>query len=264
MRKSKVLAKWRNNEFARFCALGHVLPFFIRYAAHFKYDGIWLDLEHRNFDAREVQHLQALCQLYDIDCMIRPPTVQRTRLYRYLEDGAAGLMIPFVEDADMARDIVAATKYPPIGNRGLDGAGLDSNFGGDTWIPNSSYIEDANRETFIVAQIETPVAVANAEAIAAAPGIDALFVGPGDLGLRLDTYSELGMTIDEAVAQVAAAAKKHDKVWARTASSIEEVDRYRRQGSLMIPFGGDFALTDVLKTASAELDRMLSGGLPTN
>jgi len=131
MRKSKVLAQWQDNQFARFCGMGHVLPFFIRYAAHYKYDGIWLDLEHRNFDAREVQHLQALCHLYDIDCMIRPPTIQRTRLYRYLEDGAAGLMIPFVSDAEMARQIVAATKFPPLGNRGLDGAGLDCNFGGD-------------------------------------------------------------------------------------------------------------------------------------
>ena len=258
MRKSKVLAKWRNKEFARFCAMGHVLPFFIRYAAHYNYEGIWLDLEHRNFDAREVQHLQALCHLYDIDCMIRPPTVQRTRLYRYLEDGAAGLMIPFVSDAEMAREIVAATKYPPLGNRGLDGAGLDCNFGGDSWAPNSTYIADANRETFIVAQIETPEAVANAEEIAAVPGIDALFVGPGDLGLRLDAYPELGMTIDESVAQVAAAADKHNKVWARTASSIEEVDRYRRQGSRMIPFGGDFSLMNVLKDASAALDQMLA------
>ena len=258
MRKSKVLAKWRNKQFARFCAMGHVLPFFIRYAAHHKFDGIWLDLEHRNFDAREVQHLQALCHLYDIDCMIRTPTVQRSRLYRYLEDGAAGLMIPFVSDVAMAREIVAATKYPPLGNRGLDGAGLDCNFGGDSWKPNSTYIADANRETFIVAQIETPEAVANAEEIAAVPGIDALFVGPGDLGLRLDAYPDIGMTIDEAVAQVAEAADKHNKVWARTASSIEEVDRYRRQGSLMIPFGGDFALKDVLQNASAELDQMLA------
>ena len=190
--------------------------------------------------------------------MIRPPTVQRTRLYRYLEDGAAGLMIPFVSDAEMAREIVAATKYPPLGNRGLDGAGLDCNFGGDSWTPNSTYIADANRETFIVAQIETPEAVANAEEIAAVPGIDALFVGPGDLGLRLDAYPEIGMSIDESVAQVAAAADKHGKVWARTASSIEEVDRYRRQGSKMIPFGGDFSLTNVLKNASAELDQMLA------
>lgn len=257
MRKSKVLAQWRDNQFARFCSMGHVLPFFIRYAAYYKYDGIWLDLEHRNFDAREVQHLQALCHLYDIDCMIRPPTVQRARLYRYLEDGAAGLMIPFVSDAESARQIMAATKFPPLGNRGLDGTGLDCNFGGDSWAPDSSYIADANRETFIVAQIETPEAVANAEEIAAVPGVDALFVGPGDLGLRLDAYPEIGMTIDEAVAQVAGACDKHGKVWGRTAASIDEVDRYRQQGSLMIPYGGDFALTDVLRSASAELDQML-------
>ncbi|MDQ7026834.1 MAG: aldolase/citrate lyase family protein [Anaerolineae bacterium] len=257
MRKSKVLAKWRNNEFARFCSMGHVLPFFIRYAAHFNFDGIWLDLEHRNMDNREVQHLQALCHLYDIDCMIRTPTRQRTRLYRYLEDGATGLMFPFVDDAQAARDIVSATKFPPIGNRGLDGAGLDCNFGGDSWIPNSTYIEDANRETFIVAQIETPQAVANVAEIAAVPGIDALFVGPGDLGLRLNADASLSMTIDEAVAQVAEAARQHGKVWARTASSIEELDKYRKQGSQMIPFGGDFALMNVLKAASEDLDGIL-------
>jgi len=258
MRRSKVLAKWRQNQFARFCSMGHVLPFFIRYAAHYKYDGIWLDLEHRSMDAREVQHLQALCHLYDIDCMIRPPTLQRTRLYRYLEDGAAGLMIPFVSDAGMARDIVSATKYPPLGNRGLDGAGLDCNFGGDSWMPDSTYIQDANRETFLVAQIETPEAVANADEIAAVRGIDALFVGPSDLGLRLDADPAMDMNVDKAVAQVAAAARKHHKVWARTASSIEEVDAYRQQGAQMVPFGGDFALINVLKAASEQLDSILS------
>ena len=259
MRKSKVLAKWRNGEFARFCGMGHVLPFYIRYAAHYRFDGIWLDNEHRNFDMREVQHLLALCQLYDIDCMIRPPTVQRTRLYRYLEDGAAGLMIPFVSDARKARDIVKATKYPPIGNRGLDGAGLDADFGGYSWKPNSTYIEDANRETFIVAQIETPEAVANADEIAAVEGIDALFVGPADLGLRLTADPSIDMSIDEAVAIVAEATEKHGKVWGRTASSIDEVDRYRRQGAQIVPHGGDFALIKVLEKAGQELDNMLDG-----
>lgn len=258
MRKSKVLAKWRNNEFARFCGMGHVLPFFIRYAAHYKFDGIWLDLEHRNMDDREVQHLQALCHLFDIDCMIRTPTLERTRLYRYLEDGAAGLMFPFVSDAQTARDIVASTRFPPLGNRGLDGAGLDCNFGIDSWKPNSTYIEDANRETFIVAQIETPEAVANVAEIAAVDGIDALFVGPGDLGLRLNADPSLTMSIDDAVAQVAEAAHQHGKVWARTASSIEDVDKYRKQGAQMVPWGGDFALMNVLKTASEELDGILS------
>lgn len=257
MRKSKVLAKWRNNKFARLCAMGHILPFFIRYAAYYKYDGIWLDLEHRNMDDREVQHLLALCHLYDIDCMIRPPTIQRTRLYRYFEDGATGLMIPFVSDADSAQFVVDAVKFPPIGNRGLDGAGLDCNFGLDSWTPDSTYVEDANHETFIVAQIETPEAVQNADAIAAIDGIDCLFVGPGDLGLRIRTDTSQSMTIDSAVDTVANAAKQHNKVWARTASTIEELDKYRRQGAQMVPFGGDFALMNILKQASEELDSVL-------
>ena len=257
MRTSKVLAKWRAGEFARFCALGHAIPFFIRHAARNNFDGIWLDLEHRNFDNREVQHLLALSHLCDIDIMVRPPTTMRGRLYRFLEDGAAGLMIPFVEDAAMAREIVANTKFPPIGNRGLDGTGLDSDFGLERDPSAKRFTRDANRETFLVAQIETPEAVTNAEAIAAVPGIDALFVGPADLGLRLDAYRGFGMTLDQAVAHVAAAAAKQGKVWGRTADSIEEMDRYRRQGSRMIPFGGDFALTRILREAGAALDGIL-------
>ena len=257
MRRSKVLAKWRAGEFARFCGLGHFIPFYIQHAAHNKFDGIWLDLEHRNFDLREVQHLLSLCHRFDIDCMVRSPTVQRSRLYRFLEDGAAGLMIPFVSTAEKARAIVKAAKFPPIGNRGLDGTGLDADFGLHRGRPDDTFVQDANRETFIVAQIEEPEAVANAEEIAAVEGIDALFVGPADLGLRLDTYPSVGMSLDEAVAQVAAAAAKQGKVWARTASSIEEVDKYRRQGSLMIPHGGDFALAQMLKTAGDELDSIL-------
>ena len=254
MRKSKVLAKWRQNKFARFCSMGHVLPFYIRHAAHHNFDGIWLDLEHRNMDEREVQHLLALGHLFDIDMMVRPPTSMRTRLYRYLEDGATGFMIPFVSNAEIAKEIVNAVKYPPIGNRGLDGAGLDCDYGLGSWIPNSTYVEDANRETFIVAQIETPEAVANAEDIAAVSGIDLLFVGPADLGLRIDAEPNSSLTIDDAVAQVAAAAQKHGKAWGRTASSIDEVARYQIMGAQMVPWGGDFALINVLREASEQLD----------
>lgn len=257
MRKSKVLAKWQQNKFAKFCAMGHVLPFFICHAAHHGFDGVWLDLEHRNMDEREVQHLLALSHLYDIDMMVRPPTTMRTRLYRYLEDGAAGFMIPFVSTPQIAQDIVNAVKYPPIGNRGLDGAGLDCNFGFDSWIPNSTYIEDANKQTFIVAQIETLEAVANAEEIASIEGIDLLFVGPGDLELRISAAPNNTMNINEAVEQVAAAATKHGKAWGRTAGSIEELSRYQAMGAQMVPWGGDFLLINILKDAGEGLERVL-------
>ena len=101
MRKSKLLEKIRAGRCARICGLGHYLPFFVRYAAHHGYDAIWLDLEHRAMEQREVQSLLALCHACDIDCMLRSPTLERTRLYRYFEDGATGLMMPLVADAAM-------------------------------------------------------------------------------------------------------------------------------------------------------------------
>ena len=77
---------------------------------------------------REVQTLLAYFHLFDIDCMLRAPTLEKTRLYRYLEDGATGLMIPHVSTADKARLLVDAVKFPPLGDRGLDGPGLESDF----------------------------------------------------------------------------------------------------------------------------------------
>lgn len=257
MRRSKVLAKLRSGRFARICAAGHYLPFFIRHAASNGYDGIWLDLEHRTMDEREVQAFIAACYYNDIDCMVRPKTLQRSELYHYLEDGAAGFMVPFVSTPQMARELVAALKFPPMGNRGIDGAGLDGDYGLAAWQPDTTYYEDANRETFIVAQIETPEAVRNADEIAAVPGIDMLFVGPADLGRRLAVAEAPDrMTLAEAVERVAAAARRHGKAWGRTAGSLQELQAAVTLGAQMVPWGGDFALAAVLRNCSKELSQI--------
>lgn len=257
MRRSKVLAKLRSGRFARICATGHYLPFYIRHAARLGYDGIWLDLEHRTMNDREVQSFVMLCYYNDIDCMIRPQTLGRSHLYHYLEDGAAGFMIPFVSTPAIARQVVEAVKFAPLGNRGVDGAGLDADYGLEAWRPDTTYFEDANRETFIVAQIETPEAVSNVQDIAAVPGIDLLFIGPGDLGQRLRATGN-PMSLDEVVERVSAAARAHGKAWGITAGSPEEIARYRKLGAQMVPWGGDFALVKVLERCSEELDHVLA------
>jgi 2-keto-3-deoxy-L-rhamnonate aldolase RhmA len=257
VRKSKVLAKLRSGQFARFCATGHFLPFFVHYAAHFGYDGIWLDLEHRTMNDREVQAILAACYYNDIDCMVRPQTIGRSHLYHYLEDGAAGFMVPFVSTPAIARQVVEAIKFPPLGNRGVDGAGLDGSYGVEAWRPNTTYFDDANRETFFVAQIETLEAVENVEAIAAVPGVDCILIGPGDLGLRLRASGST-MTIPDVVERVAAAARQNGVAWGITAGSLEDLTRYRKLGAQIVPWGGDFALMNVLRRCSEELDGVLA------
>lgn len=251
MRKSKLLAKLRDNKPARICGLGHFIPAYIRMAANAGYDCIWLDGEHRSFTDREIQAMLAYFHLFDIDCMFRPPTTERTRLYRYLEDGATGLMIPHVSTPERARMLVDAVKFPPVGDRGQDAAGLDADFfvsGGET------YVDDANRETFLVVQIETPQALENIDAIASTEGVDGLFVGPGDLALRIDRLQP-GFTLDEAIRKVADVAGERGVAWGCPAASADHVQELYDLGARLIAYGSEFmTLLEMLEESSRDLD----------
>jgi 4-hydroxy-2-oxoheptanedioate aldolase len=258
MRQSKVLGKLRSGKAARICSMGHYLPFFVRYAAHYGYDGIWLDLEHRAMESREVQSLLAFCRMFEIDCMVRPASVERSRLYRYLEDGATGFLVPFASDVETAQEIVSAAKFPPLGNRGLDGSSIDGDFGLESWRDIGRYTTDANSETFIFAQIETPEAISRAQEIAALPGIDGLFVGSADLGLRLSvTSTPSALNLDDAIEQVSAAARRCGKAWGAATASVDKLRRYQRMGAQILPWGGEFELRGVLANCSAELESLL-------
>jgi 2-keto-3-deoxy-L-rhamnonate aldolase RhmA len=258
MRRSKTLAKLRRGAAARICALGSFMPPYVRHAAHFGFDCIWLDLEHRAMDDQHVASLLALCRLYDIDCLVRSPTREKVRLYRYLEDGAAGLMIPHVTTAAEAHQLAQSLKFPPLGERGLDGAGFDDDY---SLRGLEGYPEEANRETFLVVQIESPAAVEQAEPIAAVEGVDGLFVGPGDLGLRLKHAAARSLTLEQAIGKVAEAAAKHGKAWGLPARDAEDLRQYYAQGARLLAHGGEFmAVMNMLKESAARFDQALGSG----
>lgn len=212
------------------------MPAYIAHAARAGYDCIWLDMEHRAQTIRELQSLLAHAHLYDIDIMVRPPTLEKTGLYRFLEDGACGLLIPHVSTVEKAAMLVDAIKFPPLGDRGLDNAGLDSDF--NIHDPDE-YAAWANKETFLTVQIETPEGIHNAEAIAAVPGVDMIFVGPGDLGLRLRQSKE--MSLDEAWDIVAAACKRHGKAFGGPTFSLDEMQKRQDQGAQLLVNNSEFS-----------------------
>ena len=237
MRRSKALARIRAGKPVRMCNLGSFRPSYIRWAAHFGFDCIWFDQEHNAMELREWQCMLAHFHLNDVDCLFRAPTTDKTGLYRYLEEGATGLMIPLVSNEDKARQLVQAVKFPPIGDRGQDGAGFDA----DYYITRAKdYPEHANRETFLVVQIETIEAVNNVERIAAVPGVDGLFIGPGDLGLRLKYAPDCGFDLEEAVRKVSAACKKHGKAWGMPARDKDHLRDMTALGAQLMSHGGEF------------------------
>lgn len=256
MRRSKILAKIRSGQVARIACVGSPIACFPAIAAHFQYDGIWVDAEHRVWDPREAETMIGRHHAEDIDCVWRASSKEKNSLYRLLEDGAAGLMIPHVANAEQARALVYAMKFPPLGDRGFCGGGRDAGY----WINKpDDYPAQANRETLLVVQIETAESLANAESIAAVEGVDVLFLGPGDLSMRLGCTAAVNdpemMKVQKAVA---AAAAKHGKTWGRPVGSPADARTIIELGSRYVVFGSEFgALCQHLGECAAGFDEVL-------
>lgn len=228
------------------------------HAAKAGYDAIWLDAEHNTWDRRELQRMLALHRLANIDCIVRTGSRNANDLYHLLEDGATGLMIPLVNTAAEAAALVAAVKFPPLGQRGLDGASIDNDFYLDG---TDAYPPAANRETLLIVQIETPQALENIDGIAGTKGIDGLFIGPGDLALRLNcplNWDEPKMTAAEDA--VAAAAARHSIAWGRPGGNVAQIKRIAGKGGKLIAHGSDFgAVMAMLPTYAKTFNEGIAG-----
>jgi 4-hydroxy-2-oxoheptanedioate aldolase len=143
------------------------------------FDYLLLDQEHGFGDPTTLMSsLQAMAATPNCTGIVRVPSNDPNYLKRVLDAGAEGVMVPNVETAEDARNIVAACRYPPKGRRG---SALGSARASDYGINAPRYKETAADELLIVCQIESPKAVDNIPAIAAVEGVDVLFIGPHDL-----------------------------------------------------------------------------------
>jgi 2-keto-3-deoxy-L-rhamnonate aldolase RhmA len=250
MRASLIRSRLRQGKAARIAALYYPTTMMPAHAAKAGFDALWLDAEHNTWDRREIQRLAALHHLANIDCLVRTGTRNPNELYHLLEDGVTALMIPLVNTPEDAAALAAAVKFPPLGQRGVDGASIDNNFYLDG---TEKYTERANAETFLMVQIESPEALENLNRIAATPGIDGLFIGPGDLALRFGCamdWKEPKMTAAEDA--VAAAAAKHGIAWGRPGGSVEQITRIAKKGGKLIAHGSDFGAVMTMLPAYAK------------
>ena len=251
MVKSKVLRKLRDGEIVRVAAMSRLSdPWLAQVIGWTGYDVIWFDMEHRSFDYQVLDPLSLACRHVAIDLMVRILKTGYTAPMRALEFGANGLMIPHCIDAAEARQWVEWTKFPPLGKRGFDGAGADSDY---AFADPLEYMKHANQETFLVLQIEDKEAVDHVEEIAAVEGVDLLFVGPGDLSISYGVPMQgQHPLVQNAIDRVAAAAARHGKWWGMPSGSPETAQSLVDRGARFIVCGGDHgALVNGLKASYA-------------
>lgn len=223
-------------------------PWFAEASGKLGFDVVWFDMEHRAHGFEMVDRVSVACRASGIDLMVRIRNTGYTSAMRALEFGANGIMVPHCRSVEDARQWVEWTKFPPEGKRGFDGAGADGEYG----LANPlEYIRHANRETFLMLQIEDREAVDSVDRIAGVEGVDGLFLGPADLSLSYGVPLQNDHPhVQKALNRVASAAAKTGKWWGTVTRTPEEAQRELDRGARMITCADDhFLLVHGLQNA---------------
>lgn len=215
------------------------------------YDWLFLDAEHGVFDARALQAmLQAAGR--STPCLVRVSHAAETPIKQALDIGAAGIIVPQVNSAAQARQIVQWAKYAPTGSRGV-GIARAHGYG---WMLGE-YIQEANQATAVIVQAEHIDAVHAIEAIVAVGGIDAVFIGPYDLSGSLGRLGEVDhpdvLAAIEHVTAVCLAAGVRLGIFGVSADAVTP---YLAKGYTLITAGVDTML--LAQAASALLKQLKS------
>jgi 4-hydroxy-2-oxoheptanedioate aldolase len=176
------------------------------------FSAIVLDQQHGMWDTDAILQAVAAVHLAGAAPVVRVPLWQNALVSRYLDFGAEGVIAPMINGEADARAFVQAAKYPPLGERSI-GAHRAAMIAGVS--DQRIYIADANSTTITFAMIETRAALDNLDAIAALPGIDALFVGPSDLACSLSNGASMDphcAEVEAALEQVLRATEKYRKI----------------------------------------------------
>ena len=203
------------------------------------FDWLLIDGEHAPNDVRSMlAQLQAVAP-YPVHPIVRPVQGDTALIKQLLDIGAQTLLVPMVETAEQAAQLVAATRYPPRGVRGV-GASLAR---ASRWNQVDDYLQHADDEVCLLVQVESVRGLQNLDAIARTEGVDGVFFGPADLsasmGLRgQTTHPDVLAAIDQGIAAVIAAGK---------APGILTTDRtlareHLAAGALFVAVGVDTAL----------------------
>jgi len=170
--------------------------------------------------------------------VVRPSWNNPVEIKRLLDAGFYNFLVPFVQNADEARQAVAATRYPPQGIRGVSVSQRSNRYG---TVPD--YFPGANDQMCVVVQIESATAVNAAPEIAAVDGIDCLFVGPSDLAAGLGHLGNANHPeVQAAIARVFAAAKAAGKPSGILAPVEAEARRYLAMGATFVAVGSDLGV----------------------
>ena len=172
------------------------------------YDWLFIDMEHNSMDVDTAAQIAMAALPVGVTPIVRVPGKEHYHASRLLDAGAQGIVVPHVDTVEEAERAVAYCKYPPVGHRSV--MGVLPQFGYRS-MPVAESTPIANAQTMVVVMLETPDAIAKAEAIAAVPGVDSILIGTNDLCAEMGIPGQFSdPRVEDAYRKVIAACRKHN------------------------------------------------------
>ncbi|HBF15670.1 MAG TPA: aldolase [Clostridiales bacterium] len=223
-------------------------------AAACGFDCVWIDLEHVPASIGTVSEFVRAAKIYDCDILTRVSRGSYSDMIRPLEADSTGIMVPHLMSLEDARRVVYYTKFHPVGRRPVDGGNADAGF---VCADMEDYIRTANRERFVIVQIEDPEPLAELEDICALPGIDMIFFGPADFSQGIGKpFCFHAPELTETRRRIAETARRHGK-FAGTVGSVGDFADLAAMGYQFINIGADVV-------ALHEYNKRIIDGIPAS
>ena len=216
--------------------LGLADPYCAELAANAGFDWLLIDGEHAPNDLRGMLgQLQAVAP-YPSHPVIRPVIGDTALIKQVLDIGVQTLLVPMVENADQARELVRAIHYPPNGVRGVGSALARAS----RWNSIPGYLDKADEQMCLLVQIENREGLANLDAIAAVDGVDGVFIGPADLSASMGYrgnpgHPEVQAAIEDAILRI----QKAGKAAGILSADQKLAKRYIELGAAFVAVGVD-------------------------
>jgi 4-hydroxy-2-oxoheptanedioate aldolase len=237
MRINRTKQLLRDGKTAFGCFVRYPDATLVEVMGHHGWDFFIFDGEHGTLEPRACEDMVRAAELRDVTAVVRVPVNQPHVILRFLDTGALGCQVPWVQTAEDAERVVQSVKYQPRGARGLAGVrAADYGERGEL----GDYVRSANDETLVVVQVESASAVDQVDAIAAIDGVDVVFIGPTDLSNSLGLPGDMRHpTVVEHLERAAAGILAAGKVLGVTVPDPESAKVWMDRGARYVTTGVD-------------------------
>jgi 4-hydroxy-2-oxoheptanedioate aldolase len=246
VRVNKTKARLTAGETVFGCFYRYPEPSIVEVLGYQGWDFILFDGEHGTLEPRDCENLARAAELHDVTTLVRVTTNQPPVILRYLDTGIQGAQIPMINSKAEAEAAVRAVKYHPRGVRGLAGVRADDYAQRQ---PFKDYVVQANRETMVIAQVETGAGVEQIAEIIEVPDIDVIFIGQTDLSHSLGVPGDTeNLIMQSALDRIVTAVKQSDKALGVLVSNAQAAQAWRERGAKYIVIGLESLLSSACRS----------------